>query len=109
MAERERHSDVLKAVRELGAEALLVGKADGMWWFQIRWTTPRELAEASRRLREVVAAGNPKTKRILETYAAYDGVEDAAEEFAQDLRDIERLASFAESQGIQKMTLEVNW
>jgi hypothetical protein len=109
MAKREGHPDVVKAVRKLGAAALLVCKTDGMLWFKVKWTTPRDLAQASRRLREIVATGDPKTKRILETYAAYGGVEDAKEEFAQDLHDIEQLALFAESQGVQKMTIEVNW
>ena|SRR3989442_10518410 len=109
MAERKGHPDVLKTMRELGVDALLVCKTNGMWWFQVSWTKPRELAEAARRLREMVGAGGPRTKRMLETYAAYGGCEDVEGEFAQDLHDIERLALYAESQGVQKMTLEVNW
>ena len=107
MAERENHPDVLKTISDAGAGALLVRKTQGMWWFQVKWATPRELAEAARRLRAFIESKEPGAKKILATYATHGGVRNSEEEFIRDLYDIERIAAYAESEFAQKMTLEV--
>jgi len=107
MAERQNHPDVLQTIADVGASALLVCKTKRMWWFQIKWTTPRELAEATRRLRAFIESKDPRAKKLLATYATHGGVKNAEEEFTRDLFDIERLATYAESELVQKMTLEV--
>ena len=72
--------------------------------------TPSELERAALRLRELVLAGHPDTKRILEIYAeSANGIDPVNEEFARDLADIAALAGFATREGASRMTLEVNW
>jgi hypothetical protein len=110
MAEREKHQDVLKAMRELDVAPLLSFKTDGVEDGDVPWVSPDDLSRAALRLRNLVLAGDPKIKRILETYAASaNEVDPVEQEFAQDLADIAELAEFALAQGVARMTLEVNW
>jgi hypothetical protein len=72
--------------------------------------TPQELRNAAAKLRDAVKAGLPETESILETYErGANGVDPPAEEFIRDLDDVESLAAWAEGEGAEKMTLEVNW
>ena len=110
MAEREEHQDVLAAMRRLGVGALCTLKTDGVPDPEVAWVTPGELKSAALRLRELVLASHPETKRILDTYAkSAIGEEPVSEEFARDLSDVAEIADFAEQEGAARMTLEVNW
>lgn len=110
MAERENEPEVLEAVVKLNASALLTYTTDGVADEDVDWVTPSELKEAAKNLREAVQAGRPETKIILNTYGRNaNGVAAAADELIRDLNDIEAIASWAEAEGAELMTLEVNW
>ena len=110
MAEWEEHQDVVEAMTRLNVAALCTGKTDGVEDSDVGWVTPSELETAALRLRELVLAGHPDTKRILETYAtSANGIDPVGEELARDLADIAELARFAAVEGATRMTLEVNW
>jgi hypothetical protein len=110
MAEREKHKDVLKAMKKLEVDALLSFKTDGVEDVDVSWVSPGDLTKAALRLRDLVLASDPGTKRILETYAvSANEVDPVEQEFAQDLVDIAELARFAQGEGVARMTLQVNW
>lgn len=110
MAEREGVPAVSDALRRLGAEALLSYKTEGMEDEDVDWVSPRQLREAALRLREGVLADSPETAVILETYArSSNNIYPVAEEFVRDLDDIVATAEWAEREGAEVMTLEVNW
>jgi len=110
MAEREADPRAKEAVLALGAGAILTHTTDGMTDEEVSWVTPQELRDAAARLRKAVKAGLPGTDVILETYQrSANGVDQLSEEFARDLEDVEALAVWAESEGAEKMTIEVNW
>ena len=110
MAEREGEPDVLQAVRDLGAAAILTVMTDGMDENDVEWVAPRELRDAAQKLQRAVEEGRPGIARILEVYGRHaNGMDSLAEEFLTDLADIEAIALWAEEQGVRSMTLEVNW
>ncbi|HYP39960.1 MAG TPA: hypothetical protein VEX13_06330 [Chloroflexia bacterium] len=110
MAERERESDVIQILRDLGAGSLLTFTTDGLDDNDVEWVTPQELQAAAQRLRRAVEEGTPGIERILEVYERNaNRIDPVPEEFAQDLLDIAELAKWAEIQGAYRMTLEVNW
>jgi hypothetical protein len=110
MANREEHTDVIEAMRRLSVSALCTYKTDGVEDADVEWATPSELERAALRLRELVLAGHPDTKRILEVYAqSANAIDPINEEFARDLADVAELARFATQEGASRMTLEVNW
>ena len=110
MGERAEHQDVLQAMKRLGVGALLTVATEGVADSEIDWVPPSELESAALRLRELVAAGHPDTRRIVETYAkSANRVEPVNQEFARDLADIAEIARFAQREGVPRMTLEVNW
>jgi hypothetical protein len=110
MANREEHTDVIEAMKRLSVGALCTVKTDGVDDADVEWATPSELERAAMRLRELVLAGHPDTKRILEIYAkSANAVDPIDEEFARDLEDVAELARFAAQEGASRMTLEVNW
>jgi len=56
---------------------------------EIEWVAPSELETAALRLKQLVAAGHPETRRIVETYAkSADRVDPVGREFARDLADM---------------------
>ena len=66
--------------------------------------------DAVRRLREAIKDKRPEAKAILETYQRNaNGIDSVEEEFIRDLDDIESIANWAEAEGAERMTLEVNW
>jgi hypothetical protein len=110
MAEREDEPEVLKAIKRLGADAILTYTTDGMEDEDVAWVSPKQLRDTVRRLREAIKAKRPEAKVILETYERNaNGIDPVDEEFIQDLDDIEALANWAEAEGAARMTLEVNW
>src|SRR5687767_11171869 len=109
-AEREADPRAKEAVRALGAGAILTHTTDGMTDEEVFWVTPKELKEAAAKLRDAVKARLPGTEVVLETYArSANGVDPLPEEFVRDLDDVEALGAWAEGEGAEKMTLEVNW
>ena len=110
MAEREEEPQALEAVRQLNAGALLMYKTDGVDDEDVEWVTPTELRKAASNLREAIASRRPETNIILKVYERNaNGIEPVAEELIQDLKDIEAISNWAEAQGAERMTLEVNW
>jgi hypothetical protein len=82
MANREEHTDVIEAMKRLSVGALCTVKTDGVDDADVEWATPSELERAAMRLRELVLAGHPDTKRILEIYAkSANAVDPIDEEF----------------------------
>jgi hypothetical protein len=76
----------------------------------VEWVTPTELRKAASNLREAIASRRPETNIILKVYERNaNGIEPVAEELIQDLKDIEAISNWAEAQGAERMTLEVNW
>lgn len=110
MAEREGEPEVLEAIRKLNATALLTHTTEGMTDEEVLWVSPSELRNATKNLREAIQAGRPETKIIIETYERNaNDVDPITDELIQDLNDIKAIADWAESEGVNKMTLEVNW
>src|SRR5687768_8393680 len=68
MAEREDEPEVLKAIKRLGADAILTYTTDGMEDEDVAWVSPKQLRDTVRRLREAIKAKRPEAKVILETY-----------------------------------------
>lgn len=110
MAEREGEPDVLKSIRKLNVDAILTFTTEGMTDEEVLWVTPNELRDAAKNLREAIQAKLPETEIILKVYERNaNGVDSIANEFIQDLNDIETIANWAETEGAKQMTLEVNW
>ena len=110
MAEREADPQAKESVKALGAGAILTHTTDGMADEDVQWVSPQALSNAAAKLRDAVKAGLPGTEIILETYArSANGVDPIAEEFIRDLGDVEALAEWAQGEGAERMTLEVNW
>lgn len=110
MAEREGEPEVLNAIKRLGAGAILTYATEGMEDEDVEWVSPKQLRDAARRLREAVKDKRPEASVILERYERNaNRIDPIDEEFIQDLDDIEAIASWAEEEGAQRMTLEVNW
>jgi hypothetical protein len=110
MAEREDDPAVSDAIRELKAEAILTCKTDGWEDDNVSWVNPQELRDAVARLREALQRGAPAARIILASYERNaNRMNSVADEFLQDLEDIEALTRWADAQGATSMTLEVNW
>jgi hypothetical protein len=110
MAEREDKPDVLRAVVELGGPALLTTMTDGWEDDDVTWATPQALREAALRLAQAVRENRPGVARILEVYGRHaGGTTPLAEQFLTDLNEIAALATWAEAQGTDRMTLSVNF
>jgi len=110
MAEREDDSAVLAAIRTLKAEAILTLKTGGWEDDDVSWVSPQQLRDAVARLREAIRTGTPEARIILDSYERNaNRINSVADEFLQDLQDIEALTRWAEVQGAPRMTLEVNW
>lgn len=110
MAEREKEPEVMEAIEKLNAGALLTFTTDGVEDEDVEWVTPGQLKEAARNLREAIRAGRPETEIILSTYERNaNRAEPAADELIRDLNDIEAIADWAQAEGAELMTLEVNW
>jgi hypothetical protein len=110
MAEREDDPALSDAIRELKAEAILTCKTDGWEDDDVTWVSPQELRDAVARLREALQRGAPAARIILASYERNaNRMNSVADEFLQDLEDIEALTRWADAQGATRMTLEVNW
>ncbi len=110
MAEREGEPEVLKAINKLHADAILTFTTEGVEDTDVRWVTPGQLRDAVGRLREAIRSNQPEAKIILETYERNaNGIDPVSEEFIRDLDDIEAITNWAEKEGADRMTLEVNW
>jgi hypothetical protein len=110
IAEREDEPEVLNAIKRLGAEAILTYTTDGMEDEDVEWVSPKQLRDATRRLRVAIIDKRPEAKVILETYERNaNGIDPIDKEFIQDLDDIEAIANWAEEEGAERMTLAVNW
>ena len=110
MAERENEPEALEAIEKLNAAAILTCTTDGVADEDVDWVTPSELREAARNLREAIEANRPEANIILSVYGRNaNGVDPVADELTRDLNDIEAIANWAEAEGAELMTLEVNW
>lgn len=110
MAERESEPEVIEAFNKLNAAALLTHTTEGMEDEDIKWVTPAELRNAAKTLREAIQSKRPETEVILQVYQRNaNDIDPLADEFIQDLNDIEAIADWAEAEGANKMTLDVNW
>ena len=110
MAEREAEPEAKRALRRLGVDALLSQTTHGMKEHEVYWVSPQELAAAATALIQAVKSGDPETKIILETYGRNaNHLDPLEEEFLRDLDDVKAIAKWAEQEGADKMTLEVNW
>lgn len=110
MAEREGEPAAKLALHSLGVEALSSHTTRGMKEREFHWVSPQQLAAAASALIEAVKSGNPETKIILETYGRNaNHLAPLDEEFIRDLDDVKAIAKWAEQEGADRMTLEVNW
>ena len=110
MAEREDKPDVLHAVAELGAPALLTVMTDGWEDDDVEWATPQALREAALRLAQAVRENRPGVALILEVYGRNaDDTTPISAQFLTDLTEIANLATWAEGQGTDRMTLSVGF
>ncbi len=65
---------------------------------------------AANTLRNLVLAGDVRVANVVESYAlSANGINPVHEEMAQDLADVALIARNAKEQGVDEMTLEVNW
>src|SRR5688500_9636515 len=93
MAEREDEPEVLEAIKKLSSGAILTYTTEGVDDKDVDWVTPNELREAAKNLREAIQAERPEAKIILSVYERNaNGIDPAADEFIQDLNDIETIA-----------------
>ena len=110
MAEREGEPEVLRAIVDLGAAAILTATTDGWDDEDVTWVTPQELLGAARTLHHAVEHRHPAVGRILAVYARNaNGLDSLVDEFLTDLADIAAIARWAEGEGANKMTLYVSW
>ena len=110
MAEHESSPELVIAIRQLDAAALLTYMTDGMSDDDVEWVSPAQMRDAARKVREAVQSGRYEAKIILETYARNArGDDPISEQFIRDLDDVEALATWAEKENADRMTLEVNW
>jgi hypothetical protein len=110
MAEREDDPEVRRIIVELGAEPILTFTTDGVSDEEVNWVTPRQLYTAAARLEEAIRSKRPGADRVLAVYGRNaNAVDPVEEEFIRDLEDIKALASWAEQERAEVMTLEVNW
>jgi hypothetical protein len=110
MAERENEPEALEAIQKLNAAAILTYTTDGVADEDVDWVTPSELREAAKNLRKAIEAERPEASIILRVYERNaNGVDPIADELSRDLNDIEAIANWAEAEGAELMTLEVNW
>lgn len=110
MAEREGEPAAKQALHNLGVEALLTHTTRGMKEQEVHWVSPQQLAAAASALIQAVKSGNPETKIILEIYGRNANCLDPLdEEIIRDLDDVNAIAKWAEQEGADRMTLEVNW
>ena len=99
-----------KTLRKLGLDALLSHNTDGLSARKIDWRSPHDLLSSARTLRSLVAAGDPRVKILVETYAeGANQVDPARDEFCIDLEDVAEIAEYAASHGAQRMTLGYYW
>jgi len=91
--------DLLKLAKKLEVSALLSHKTEGMWWYQIRWKKPREFVAAAERLQKLVERRDPEAL----------GEKPIEQEFVDELRDIQRIATFLQGRGLTKMTFEISF
>jgi hypothetical protein len=110
MANRYDDPAVVEALKALDVAALLSHRTEGMDDAEVDWVTPNELAAAAQRLGALVRAGDSRTERIVASYAlSANDVDPVEDEFARDLEDVAQIAEFAKSEGVERMTLDVNW
>jgi hypothetical protein len=110
MAEREDEPEVKGIIVELGAGPILTFTTDGVSDDEVDWVTPRQLYDAAAHLEEAIRSKRPGTERVLAVYERNaNSLDPVEEEFIRDLEDIKAIASWAEHEGAQVMTLEVNW
>jgi hypothetical protein len=110
MAERENEPQVLQFIKSTGASALLTVKTDGWEDEDVDWVTPRDLYDAATRLEQAIHRNTPGVEQVLAVYARNANHLDPVEvEILRDLEDIRAIATWAEQQGTDRMTLEVNW
>src|SRR4051794_5625020 len=110
MAEREDEPEVKRVIMELGAEPILTYTTDGVEDEEVYWVTPRQLYDAAEQLERAIQSKQPGTERILAVYERNaNSVDPVDAEFTRDLEDIKALANWAEQEGAQVVTLEVNW
>jgi hypothetical protein len=110
MAEREDKPNVLRAVTELGGPALLTVMTDGWEDDDVEWATPQALREAALRLAQAVRENRPGIALILEVYGRNaDDTTPISEQLLTDLTEIANLATWAETQGTDHMTLSVSF
>jgi hypothetical protein len=110
MAEREGEPKISQILKDLGVCPILTFTTEGVDDNDVEWVTPQELQAAAQRLRRAIEEGVHGIERVLEVYERNaNRIDPVAEEFTQDLLDIEELARWAERQGASKMTLEVSW
>jgi hypothetical protein len=110
MAEREGEPQVLHFIKTIGASALLTVKTDGWDDDDVTWVTPRDLYDAAARLEQAIHRKTPGIEQVLTIYAGNANHLDPVEvELLRDLEDIKAIATWAQQQGTDKMTLEMNW
>lgn len=110
MAECEEQPQMIAAVENLNANAILTFKTDPMEDDEVEFVTPAQLREAATNLREAVSSGAPEAQVILKVYEkGANRINPVDEEFIRDLEDIVELANWGENEGATEITLEVNW
>jgi hypothetical protein len=110
MAESSTDNEVIAALEKLNAKAVLTTTTDGMPAEEVDWVTPGQLANAAKTLRDAVKSGSPETKTILDCYTmGANDIDPISDELIQDLSDIEAISDWAQAEGAERMTLEVNW
>jgi hypothetical protein len=110
VAEREDKPDVLQIVAELGGTALLTVMTDGWEDDDVEWATPQALRKAAIRLAQAVRENQPGIAQVLEVYGRNTAdTTPISEQFLTDLTEIANLATWAETQGTDRMTLSVSF
>lgn len=104
------HPEAWRRIQELGLESLFSVFTQGMEEADIEWVTPESILDATLRLSSLIAAEDPRTEAILDSYEA--GAADFGhirERLLIDLHDVAAIAEYARSHGVREMTMEVDW
>jgi hypothetical protein len=110
MAAVSSNAGALRLLEKLGVACLIYCTTDGVDEDEIEWTTPDDLQQAANKLRRLVQDEDERVAPLISIYeGSYDGVENGAEEFAQDLADVASIADYARDQGAEEMVLGYYW
>jgi hypothetical protein len=110
MAEGLQEPEIIAVLERAGVLPLATMTTEGVDDDDVYWVSPADLRAAAVRLCRLIDTGDPGAVTIMESYGESANYgEDLAEHFQRDLRTVETLATWAEGQGADRLTLSVGF